>query len=276
LVVGAEKTSDALPEQLESIRAFGLNASLEAHFGFTPSIGAALGMKAYLKRYNLEHSMFYHLARTAHEHAVNNPYAIFPFKLNESQYLKSPVISTPLTVMDTAPPCDGAAAVMLVKEELNSENKNKGIYILSSSSITVKPGIPLPVETLELPAVQKSVHESLDSAKLAIDDIALFEFHDSNSFFSALSIESAGLSKKGEVLKDAADGKFLKNGKYPLWSFGGNKARGNTIGATGIYQAVEACNALNKNSLSEGKKNALIQSLGSFGAQAITHIIGKL
>ena len=94
---------------------------------------------------------------------------------------------------------------------------------------------------------------------------------------SALCIDSMGLSQKGMALIDAKNGKFDYGSTHPLWLSGGNKARGNTFGASGIYQVAEACANINNYKSSDSNKTiALLQCLGSFGAQAVTTIVGQL
>jgi acetyl-CoA C-acetyltransferase len=273
LVIGAEKTSDALPEDLEHARATGLDAAKEAVFGFNPSIAAALGMQRYLSKYNIDKSMFYHLARTAHFHSSKNSMAIFPWQITAEQYSKSAVISSPLTVLDTASVCDGSAAVLLGAGRSNSSK----IKILASSSVNSPTGIEKPVETLFLPAAATAAAAALKMANLNLNDISLFELHDSNAFTAALSIESVGLAPLGSALDYAQKDNFTLNGKTPMWTFGGLKGRGNTLGASGVYQLAEAALQLEgraSDNQVNNAKTALVQSLGSFGALAVTHILG--
>ncbi|NOG49732.1 MAG: hypothetical protein HND48_10045 [Chloroflexi bacterium] len=61
-------------------------------------------------------------------------------------------------------------------------------------------------------------------------------------------------------------------------TFGGLKARGNPVGATGIYQAVEAYMQLmglaGENQVPNAEF-ALIQSIGGLGASAFTHVLRR-
>ncbi len=274
LIAGAEKTGDLLPDALELALAGGLDNRSEVPFGFSPSTAAALGMSSYLERYNLDEELFYYLAQSAHYNGSDNSYGMFPWKLSIEQYKQSLPVATPLKVMDRAPLCDGAAAMVLEASDETSKNKSD-LFIIGSAGASFKPSISLPVESLDLPAVESSVKQALKEAGLSIDEISCFDFHDSNAFLAALAIESSGLSKKGEALKDAKEGRFLKEGNAPVWLYGGNKSRGYAPGASGVYQGVEACLALNSDSFIKKSKAAMMVSLGNFGAVALTHIIGK-
>jgi acetyl-CoA C-acetyltransferase len=273
LVVGAEKTSDALPDMLESVRSAGLDAAREAAFGFSPTISGALGMQQYMSRYGVGKEDFFHIARVAHQHGAVNRNAIFRWTLDLEQYLKSPVVATPLSVCDTAPPCDGAAAVVLRRGGATTS----GICILGSANVAMERGIVKPIVELSLPAATRSATEALQEAGCSREEMSLLELHDSNAFLAALSIEAVGMARPGNALAMAASGAFLKDGATPLWTYGGHKSRGMAPGASGVYQLVEAVSGLRGDAGDNqvpGATKALVQCLGSFGAQAVTHILG--
>ena len=273
LVVGAEKTSDALPDQLEAVRATGLDALQEAEFGFSPTIAAALGMQQYLQTHGLDKGLFYHLSEIAHRNGAHNPKAIFPWVLKQEQYAKSPMAAAPLSVCDNAPSCDGGAAVLLRRSKPQSTH----VRLLASAAVSGPTGIAAPITSLALPAAQASAARARDEAGLALDALSLFELHDVNAFFAALSIEAVGLAPRGEALTRAAAGHFYTDAAHPLWTMGGHKSRGIAPGAAGVYQLVEAALQLRQQAgpcQVPNAKTALVQCLGSFGALAVTHIIG--
>lgn len=66
------------------------------------------------------------------------------------------------------------------------------------------------------------------------------------------------------------------HGKLPIATMGGLKARGNPLGASGVYQAAEAVLQLRgeagPNQL-QSPRRALVQSLGGIAATAVTHVL---
>jgi acetyl-CoA C-acetyltransferase len=61
-------------------------------------------------------------------------------------------------------------------------------------------------------------------------------------------------------------------------TLGGHKARGNPIGAAGVYQAVEACLQLRGEAGGSQVPHArfgMIQSLAGTGSTAVTHILER-
>jgi len=66
------------------------------------------------------------------------------------------------------------------------------------------------------------------------------------------------------------------DGTLPISTFGGLKSRGNPVGATGVYQAVEAVlqlrGAAGANQVANAQA-ALIQSVGGLASTVITHVL---
>jgi acetyl-CoA C-acetyltransferase len=107
-------------------------------------------------------------------------------------------------------------------------------------------------------------------------EIGLFEYHDAFSILAALSLEAAGFCPQGQGPRLALDNKISIEGEIPVATMGGLKARGNPVGATGIYQLVEAAMQLQglagKNQVRRAKY-ALTQNIGGIGSNVITHIL---
>jgi acetyl-CoA C-acetyltransferase len=93
---------------------------------------------------------------------------------------------------------------------------------------------------------------------------------------AALSLEATGFAERGQGWKLAQDGEIGRNGRIPISTFGGLKARGNPLGATGMYQIVEVARQLRGEAGANQIENAKIgmaQNLGATGGTAVTHIL---
>jgi acetyl-CoA C-acetyltransferase len=74
----------------------------------------------------------------------------------------------------------------------------------------------------------------------------------------------------------AAEGAIAVGGATPIATGGGCKARGDTLGAHGVYQVVELVRQLRGEAGKAqvpGARVALAQCLGGLGATAATHIL---
>ncbi len=191
-------------------------------------------------------------------------------------FARAPMISDPVTLFDGAPDADGAAAVILTSAERAADLVPQPIHIAASAAATDTLTLHDRADLLDFEAVRLSFEKAISQAAITRDDIDVFELHDAFTIISALTLEAAGFAARGEGWKIAADQKIGLIGELPLSTFGGLKSRGNPVGATGIYQAVEATlqlrGAAGANQVPDARI-AMIQNMGGLGSTVITHIL---
>ena len=93
---------------------------------------------------------------------------------------------------------------------------------------------------------------------------------------SALSLEASGFAERGKGVWLAQSGEIRREGRIPICTMGGLKARGHPVGATGIYQVVEVAQQLRGQAGENQIENArlgMAQNIGGSGATVITHIL---
>jgi acetyl-CoA C-acetyltransferase len=132
-------------------------------------------------------------------------------------------------------------------------------------------------DPLTLDAVAISSQKAYAQARITPADIDLFEVHDAFTIMSALSLEASGFAPLGRGVCLAMDGEIGIDGRLPISTMGGLKARGHPVGATGIYQVAEVVTQLTgkagKNQV-QGARIGMAQNIGGSGATVITHILG--
>jgi len=234
LVVGVEKMTDVPTEVATAGLAMASDADHEALHGLSFTAIGALLTQAYSEAYGYKRNDFAPLPINAHRKAFANPYAMFHKAINEADYLASPLVASPLGVLDCAPICDGAAAIVLSAQQ--PQNNRPAVRLAGSASATDTVALARRRELLWLNAAERSSREAMAMANLSIEDISFFELHDAFPVMAALSLESVGYAKRGEGIKIANTSNSI-----PIQTMGGLKGRGHLVGATGIYQAVEAC-----------------------------------
>ena len=95
---------------------------------------------------------------------------------------------------------------------------------------------------------------------------------------SALLIEASWLplAAGGPV---GLDGEIALDGRLPIATLGGLKARGHPVGATGMYQIVEAVQQLRGDAGRNQLPNCrlgMTQNVGGSGANIVTHIFERV
>lgn len=276
MVIGVEKASDMIGGAKVRARNVSLDADYESVQGATLTALAALLMRRYMLEYGVELSAFEGFSINAHANGARNASAMFRNKLKPGAFAKAPMVADPVSLFDSAPDGDGAAAVVLTNADRASDMVPQPVHIIASAAATDKFALQERADLLALHAAHRSARQAFEQAGIDLDDVDLFELHDSYTILAALSLEAAGFAERGRGWMLAQDGAIGLTGSLPISTFGGLKSRGNPVGATGVYQAVEAAlqlrGAAGDNQV-EGAKVALIQNLGGLGSTAITHLL---
>ncbi|MBN1550100.1 thiolase domain-containing protein, partial [bacterium] len=101
-------------------------------------------------------------------------------------------------------------------------------------------------------------------------------YHDAFSIMAALSLEACGFAERGKAPRLALDGEIMPAGRLPVATFGGLKARGHPVGATGMYQLVEIVQQLRgtggPNQI-DGVRVGMSQNIGGSGSNILAHIL---
>jgi acetyl-CoA C-acetyltransferase len=175
---------------------------------------------------------------------------------------------------------DGAAALLLTRRDLLPANNPQPLVRILGSNVTIdtlamhdRPN-PLAFEAARL-----SAENACGQADIKPIYADVFELDDSYSIYAALSLEATGFAGKGKSFEMASKGLFGPKAKLSILTMGGCKARGNPLGAKGVYQAVEAVMQLRgqcgANQVPDARV-ALIQCLGGPASTAVTHVLEKV
>ena len=78
---------------------------------------AALLMRRYMHEYGVELSAFENFSINAHANGGKNENAMYRNKIKPGAFAKAPMIADPVSLFDSAPDADGAAAVILTSAE---------------------------------------------------------------------------------------------------------------------------------------------------------------
>lgn len=277
LVVGVEKMTDQIGSTVESALSTGIDSDFEAIQGMTPTAQAALLMRRYMHEFKVERQAFAGFPTIAHANAEGNPHAMYRKAIAPEAYNRAGIVSDPLNIYDVAPPADGAAAVLLTRRDLIPPKFSHPLVRISgSSSVSDVLSLHDRRDPLDFRAARISVERACRQAGILPEDLDLFELYDAYSIYAVLTLEAAGFAPRGQGWKLAQDGTLSLEGKLPIATLGGLKARGNPGGATGVYQVVEAVLQLRGQAGSNQVKSArraMVQSLGGPAATAVTHVL---
>ncbi len=274
MVLGVEKSTDMIGTARTLARSVSLDADYEAIHGATLPALAALLMRRYMDEFGVDLSAFEPFSINAHTNGGKNANAMFRNRVKPGAFAKAPMIADPVSLFDSAPDADGAAALILTSSERAADLVPQPVRITGSGAASDTLALHERDDLFALKAIQLSTRKALAQAQIERSAVSLFELHDAFTILSVLTLEAAGFAERGTGWK-LVDQIGLE-GSLPISTFGGLKSRGNPVGATGVYQALEAVlqlrGAAGANQVANAQV-ALIQSVGGLGSTAITHVL---
>ena len=276
IAVGVEKMTDQGSEIVTAALATAADADYEVVNGVSFISLNALIMRRYMHEYGIPHEDFAGFPVNAHKNAATNPNAMFQSPISLETFKHAKMIASPINLMDSSPVADGAAAVVLAPSDLARRFQAAPVRIIGSANATDSLAVHDRHDPLFLSAAALSAQKAYRQAGLGPADVDFFELHDAFSITAALSLEAAGFAERGQATRLAKDGEISLSGRIPVCTLGGLKARGHPVGATGVYQIVEAAQQLRGQAGPNQVKNARIgmtQNIGGSGAAVITHIL---
>ncbi len=275
IAAGAEKVTDvgSASEIMDST----IDQEWEAFPGATLAGLYAMMARLHMHKYNSTEEDLAMISVKNHRNAVNNPKAQFRREIRVEDVLSSPYTAEPLKMLDAAPISDGASVLILASEDVARKYTDTPVFIDSIIQSSDFIALQSRDNILEMKAVKTAVRKALRMAKCEINDINVFELHDSFTITELLLYENIGLSREGEGHMLVRDGDIEIGGKYPVNPSGGLKACGHAVGATGIRQAGEIVLQLRgeagKRQVDAEKGMAI--NIGGTGATAVVSIFGR-
>lgn len=304
LVGGAEKMTALNTAAVTEALATAADVPFEIPAGFTfPGFYAAMA-SAYMAQYGMKSEHLMNVAVKNHDNAALNPNAqfgmtiqtwmegrvaaavkkgkpaptwssIWDFLHDESG---NPTIAYPLRLFDCSPVSDGAAAILLVAEEIAHQFTDHPIYIVGSAQASGSALHDRPSLT-SIPAAKTAAANAYEMAGVSAKDIRIAEVHDCFTIAEVIASEDLGFFAPGEGFKAAEDGMTARNGAKPINTSGGLKAKGHPVGASGVAQAVEVFKQMRGQAEArqvDGDVNlALTHNVGATGSTCTVHVFER-
>jgi acetyl-CoA C-acetyltransferase len=277
-VVGVEKMTETIGSQTTAALATAADADWEAAQGLSFVAINALVMRRYMHEYGWQHSDFAPFSINAHENALHNPFARLHDRITAKDYDRARMVADPINLLDASPIGDGAAALVIAPiESLGGRNGRPLVTIAGSAAATDSLAVHDRNDPLWLSAAYESARKAYAQAGAQPADIRVFELHDAFSIMAALSLEACGFAERGQGPRLGQDGDIRPEGRVPLATRGGLKARGHPVGATGVYQVLEVVQQLRGEAgptqVPGEPRLGMAQNIGGSGATVITHIL---
>lgn len=168
-----------------------------------------------------------------HKNGYYNPYAHYQKILSLEEVLESRLIADPLTLLQACPTSDGAAAAVLVSENIVKKFKNREPIKFIGTAVQT--------ETIleDIDVTTRTANIAYQMAGLGPEDINLAEVHDAFTIGELLHYEALGFCGNGESGRLIDEGVTEITGSLPVSPSGGLQSRGHPLGMTGVAQVCE-------------------------------------
>ena len=207
-----------------------------------------------------------------HENAFLNPKAMFYGKKISLEKIKSSsIVASPLRVFDCSITVNGGAACIISKDKSDVKISGSGLSVDYMATFERE-------DMVTWTATKKAAEDAYKQAGLQPKDIDLVEIHDAFTIVELISYEDLGFVEKGHGQDLIREGTVKLDGKLPVNTSGGLKAKGHPISPTGIAQVIEITEQLRGECKERQVSNArigLAQNIGGAGGTISVHILEK-
>ena len=240
LVIGVEKMTHLTTPEVTAGLAGASDQREEAGVSF-PEIFARFA-RAYAAAYGDRTDALARIAVKNHANAMANPLAQMhkplDFDFCRQVSNRNPMIADPLKVTDCSLISDGAAALVVTRDEA-ARGAARAAAIRSRSQVS--DFLPMSRRSAtELTGATRAIRQALEMAELGIADIDVAEVHDCFTIAELMIYEAMGLAAPGEGHRAIEEGWVARDGILPVNLSGGLKAKGHPVGATGVSMHVMA------------------------------------
>jgi acetyl-CoA C-acetyltransferase len=276
VVGGVEKMTDVVGDEATDTLATGLDQEWESFFGATfPGLYAMIATR-HMHDYGTTREQLAKVAVKNHANGALNPYAQFKRAIPLEKILASPMTAYPLGMLDCSPVSDGAAAIVICAADKAKEYTDKPVKILGTGQASDTLSLHGRRDICTFDSTVYAGKNAYTQAKIEPTDIDVAEVHDCFTIAEIIAIEDLGLVKKGEGGKAIDEKITTLDGKIPVNTSGGLKAKGHPVGATGVAQVAEIVMQLRGEAGDRQVKDArigLTHNVGAVGASCVVHIL---
>jgi len=202
----------------------------------------ALAASRHMHCYGTTPEQLAQIAVSTRAWATMNPRARFRDPLTVDDVLASPVLCSPLHLLDCCPVTDGAGAVVVTSAERARDLAKPPVYVLGAASCHSHNMIHAMPDLTVTPGVV-SGRRAFAAAGVKPSDVDVLMAYDSFTITALLHLEDLGFCAKGEGGPFVADGRTGPGGSLPMNTNGGGLSYTHP-GMYGIFLLVEAVRQL--------------------------------
>lgn len=213
----------------------------EALYG-TSTVGLyALVARRHMHVYGTTGAQLAEIAVACRRHAGLNPVALYRDPITVEDVLKSPVISSPLHLLDCCVITDGGGAVVVVHPDVARDLKKPPVRILGSAEAVAHTSAGH--RDYLVSAAAQTGPRAFAQAGVSRAEVGMAMIYDSFTITVLMTLEDLGFCTKGEGGRFVSGGRLQLGGQLPVNTDGGGLSS-NHPGMRGIFLVIEAVKQL--------------------------------
>jgi acetyl-CoA acetyltransferase len=241
------------------------------------NVSYALLMQAHMAAYGCKPDDYASIAAAARANAQANPDAIFFGKpASVEDVLASPIIASPLHLLEIVMPVAGGEAVIVTRLDKAERGRRKPVRLLGAGEKVTHRAVSQAPNLTSGP-LKPAIAHAFAQAGRAPRDMKVLSLYDCYTIMVAVTLEDAGFCPPGEFgafLRDSGSG---PDGVFPLNTHGGQLGFGQPDLAGGMTHVVEAVRQLRREAEGRqiaGATSALVTGNGATMSEAVALILG--
>jgi len=224
----------------------------------------ALAQRRYMDVYDVSLEQIAQVSVKNHKNGCLNPYSQYRKELTIEEIINSRPICEPITLLQCCPTSDGAAAAILVSDDIAKKYNSTPIIIAASALRSGDYSFRWEDITFS-DMTYKCVNDAYEIAGLGPENIDVCELHDAFAVNELMHYVELGFCEKGEEIRLLEDGITEIGGKLPVNASGGLLSKGHPVSASGVAQIAELVWQLRGQA---GKRQVVNAKVG------LAHVIG--
>ncbi|MFQ5828847.1 MAG: thiolase domain-containing protein [Candidatus Methylomirabilia bacterium] len=208
----------------------------------TTTVGLyALVAQRHMHEYGTTSAQLAEIAVACRRHAGLNPLALYREPITVEDVLASPMISSPLHLLDCCVITDGGGAVVMVASERARDLPKPAVKILGAAEAVAHRAAGR--RDYLVSAAAQAAPRAFAEAGVSHDNIDMAMIYDSFTITVLVTLEDLGFCKKGEGGPFVEGGRLQLGGALPVNADGGGLSN-NHPGMRGIFLVIEAVKQL--------------------------------
>jgi acetyl-CoA acetyltransferase len=233
---------------------------------------------AHMREYGTTAEQLSAVAVKNHDNAADNPKAHLDFTCTLEEAAEAPAVAEPLTLYHCCPTTDGAAAALVVSEDVVEGYTDAPVRVAGVGAAADRVGLFQRDTYTAIPASRRAAETAYDAAGVEPAGLDFAEVHDCFSIAELMAYEDLGFCDRGAAGAYVESGATRPDGDLPVNTSGGLKAKGHPIGATGAGQVVEAYAQLTGRAGDRQLDDpavGLTHNVGGSGGAAVVHVLER-